>query len=77
MSSINLNDAACYSKQGQLLGSTITMLAWDLFGKWLKKWREDHPDDDRNDYDLLIEEYNCESTRSPLSVLRQSRAGLL
>jgi hypothetical protein len=57
MSSINLNDASNYDKHGQMLGHTITMLAWDMFDGWLEKWREDHPNDDRDDYDLLMVEY--------------------
>lgn len=36
MSSINLNDASNYDKRGQMLGHTITMLAWDMFDGWVK-----------------------------------------
>lgn len=30
--------------------------AWRMFGRWIDRWREDHPDDERSDYEILMQE---------------------
>lgn len=35
---------------------TLVALAWKDFDEWLSRWRDEHPDDDRDDFDL-VEEY--------------------
>lgn len=56
MSRVNLNDASNYH-DGQLTAQALTNLAWERFADWAEQWREDHPDDDRDDYELAMEEY--------------------
>jgi hypothetical protein len=31
--------------------------AWEMFGRWEARWREAHPDDERDAYELATEEY--------------------
>lgn len=31
--------------------------AYFAFDLWAERWREDHPDDERTDYELACEEY--------------------
>lgn len=30
--------------------------AWRLFRDWIDRWRDEHPDDERLDLDILIQE---------------------
>lgn len=44
-------------------GATYATL--EAASRWLKKWREDHPDDDRDDMELLLKELVCNPTPEP------------
>ncbi len=35
----------------------FTFLALECATRWLRWWRQEHPDDDRSDYDLIMAEY--------------------
>ena len=35
-----------------MTGNELVKLAWDKFGKWLDKWYKDHPEDERDAYEL-------------------------
>lgn len=37
-----------------MIANGIEKKAWDEFGKWLDQWRDDHPDDERDDYELAL-----------------------
>lgn len=37
-----------------LNGREIEKLAWEVFGKWCDKWWSDHPEDEKDYYDLSL-----------------------
>ena len=50
--SINLNDSTYYHN-GQLTGRAIATMAWNRLDDWIQKWRNEHPEDDRDDLELI------------------------
>lgn len=64
MSSINLNDVANY-RNGQLTGHAIATMAWHRLDDWIQKWRNEHPEDDRDDFELIDEYWrDCRNTQN-------------
>lgn len=36
-------------------------VAWEIFERWVRRWREDHPDDPRCELALLMDVYGNEA----------------